>query len=64
MAQGEFTKEEVKETKTAVGEIYNALANKKKAEFLGHLNDIFLFLQAAEIEAPNEEKETKNDSNN
>ena len=54
MAQGEFTKEEAKETAKAFGEVFDALPKRKMAEFLGHANDIYLFLSAAERNAPSE----------
>jgi hypothetical protein len=52
MAQGEFTKEEAKATKDAVEEIFRALTRPKRIEFLGHFNDVLLFLGAAERAAP------------
>lgn len=52
MAQGEFTKEEATETTKAVEELFNALPKSKKGEFIGHLNDISLFLEAAKRAAP------------
>jgi hypothetical protein len=52
MAQGDFTKEEAKHTEEAVDEIFKALPKKKQMEFLGHLNDIMLFLSAAGKAAP------------
>jgi len=54
MAQGEFTKEEAKETEDAFMEVVKALTRKKQAEFLGHANDIMLFLAAAKAAAPPE----------
>jgi hypothetical protein len=59
MAQGEFTKQETDETKKAVEEIYDALPKSKKFEFIGHLNDIFLFLEAAGRNAPDESASKK-----
>lgn len=52
MAQGEFTKEETQATIEAVQEIAEGLPKKKKIEFIGHFNDIFLFLEAAKRVAP------------
>lgn len=52
MAQGEFTKDEAKETVKAFEEIFNAIPKKKQMEFIGHANDIYLFLSAAEKAAP------------
>lgn len=52
MAQGEFTKQEAEETKTAVDEIFKAIPKTKQINFIGHLNDIFLFLEAAKRVAP------------
>ena len=48
MAQGEATKEECMETMRAVSELFVALAKSKRVEYLGHLDDICLFLNAAE----------------
>jgi len=52
MAQGDFTKEEAKRAREAVNEMFNALTRNKKMEYLGHLNDILLFLEAAGRHAP------------
>lgn len=43
MAQGEFTKE-ADETKEASDEILKAMPRKLSLEFLGHFNNIFLFI--------------------
>jgi len=51
MAQGEFTKAEAKACEEALKEILRAFP-KSKAEFIGHFNDIFLFLSAAAKAAP------------
>lgn len=56
MAQGEFTKYEAAETKKAVGEIFEALSGRNQTSFLGHLNDIYLFLEAAKAHAPQKVK--------
>lgn len=55
MAQGQFTKEEAEETKLAVDELFKALPKSKQVNFFGHLNDIYLFLEAARRAAPDEE---------
>ncbi len=52
MAQGEFTKLEAKETAQAFKEVYGALSKRKQMDFLGHANDVYLFLSAAEAAAP------------
>jgi len=52
MAQGEFTKKETIFVKKCVEEIFEALPTGKKKNFIGHLNDIFLFLSEAEKAAP------------
>ena len=54
MAQGDFTKEEARELKKTVDEMFEALPKSKKFDYIGHLNDILLFLDAAEKVAPNE----------
>ena len=54
MSQGEFTKEEATETEDAFGEVFKALPKKSQGEFIGHANDIYLFLAAAKDAAPEE----------
>lgn len=54
MAQGEFTKEETRMTVKAVDELYTALPRAKRRTYLRHLNDIYLYLKAAERAASNE----------
>jgi len=54
MAQGRFTKQEARNVREAVREILDALPKTKKLTFLGHFNDLFLFLDAAERAAPDE----------
>jgi len=56
MAQGEFTKEEAQATIVAFEEVFKALSKRNQAEFLGHANDIFLFLEACKRECPSEKK--------
>ncbi len=56
MAQGDFTKEEAAATEAAFQEVFEALSKNKQAEFLGHANDIWLFLAVAKLAAP--EKKT------
>ncbi len=56
MAQGDFTKDEATFVEEAVDEMFKALSKPKQMEFLGHLNDILLFLTAAKEAAPTEEK--------
>jgi hypothetical protein len=55
MSQGEFTKEEAGQTEKAFGEVFEALSRRKQGEFIGHANDIYLFLAAARRAAPGEE---------
>lgn len=59
MSQGEFTKEEAGETASAVEEIWDALSKRKQMEYLGHLNDILLFIAAAKKHAPEMERKSK-----
>ena len=47
MAQGEFS-----ETVKAVDEMFKAIPKSKSLQYIGHLNDILLFLNAAEKTAP------------
>ncbi len=55
MAQGEFTKEEAKRTQEAVEDMYKGIPKSKRFDYIGHLNDISLFLSAAGKVAPNEQ---------
>ncbi len=52
MAQGDFTKSEADEALTAVGEMFEAIPKSKRAGFLGHFNEIGLFIEAAKRAAP------------
>ncbi len=52
--QGEFTKEEADATIEAVKEVWDMLSKPKQRESFGHMNDIFLFLEAAKRAAPSE----------
>lgn len=54
MTQGRFTKEEAKECHEALDEIMKAMPKTKLMNFVGHFNDIFLFLNACIKEAPSE----------
>jgi hypothetical protein len=56
MAQGQFTKEEAQQTIETVDDMFKGLPKSKQANYLGHLNDIFLFLEAAKKAAPAEKK--------
>ena len=56
MAQGDLTKEEAKFTEEAFKEGFEALPKKKRMEFIGHANDIYLFLGACQRELPSEQK--------
>jgi len=54
MAQGEFTKQEADETSKSVDEMFRALSKPKQRAYIGHLNDISLFILAARAAAPDE----------
>jgi hypothetical protein len=59
MAQGEFTKEEATATLATIEEIYKAIPKSKRGDYLGHLNDACLFVEAAKRAAPEETKKGK-----
>lgn len=59
MPQGDFTKQEARETLTAVEEMWKALTTNRRIQFLGHLNDITLFIEQAERNAPDETEESR-----
>lgn len=54
MAQGQFTKQEAKASLEALSEMFKALPKSKQLDYIGHLNDISLFLEAAHRVAPDE----------
>lgn len=54
MAQGQFTKEEARATREAVEEMFKAIPKSKSLGYIGHYNDVLLFLGAAEVAAPGE----------
>lgn len=54
MSQGDFTKEEAAATEQAFDELFKAMPKKKQADFLGHANDIYLFLAACKRNCPDE----------
>ena len=47
MAQGDFTKKEAERTLEALDELFEAIPKSKRLNFIGHLNDICLFVEAA-----------------
>lgn len=54
MAQGEFTKEEAKRVLETVNEMFHGIPKSKRAVYIGHLNDVSLFLEEAQRRAPDE----------
>ena len=44
MSQTDFTKENVEKCEFALKEIMESMPKKKAVEFIGHFNDLFLFL--------------------
>ena len=54
MTQGKFTKEETTSCEEALNEIMKAMPKNKCMDFIGHFNDIFLYLTAAKEVAPSE----------
>lgn len=57
MAQGQFTKQEAQATIEAVDDMFKGLPKTRRMEYIGHLNDIMLFLAAAKSNAPDEKVE-------
>lgn len=58
MAQGQFTKQEAQNIIETFKEVFDAISLKKRPNYLGHANDVFLFLEAAQRAAPEETKTT------
>ena len=54
MTQGKFSKEECASCEDALKEIMEAMPKSKVVDFIGHFNDLFLFLTAAKAVAPSE----------
>lgn len=54
MATNRFTKEQAQVAKEALDEMYRAFSRNKQIEFIGHLNDIALFIESAQRVAPSE----------
>ena len=52
MAQGEFTKQAADAVKEAAEQMFKALPKTKQWDYIGHLNDLFLFIEAAKRAAP------------
>lgn len=47
-----FTKEEAQNALDAVNEMFEAIPKSKRLNFLGHFNDICLFVEVAKTVAP------------
>jgi len=54
MTQGKFSKEEATSCEEALTEIMKSMSKSKAMDFIGHFNDLFLFLSACKKEAPSE----------
>ena len=52
MPNKRFTKEEATETIKAVEEMFEAIPKTRHLDYLGHLNDILLFIESARVAAP------------
>jgi len=57
LSQGKFSKEEAESVKEAVEEMFEAIPKSRRIDYLGHLNDVLLFLTAAGAAAPSESAE-------
>jgi hypothetical protein len=51
----DFTKEAAENAEQAVDQMFKALSKPKQREYLGHLNEVCLFIEAAKKAAPSEE---------
>jgi len=52
MAIGEATKDESDVVKEAVGELFEAIPKTRRMEYFGHLNEIYLFIEATKKVLP------------
>jgi hypothetical protein len=57
MAQGEFTKQEVEHALECLESILSGIPKSKKGNYLGDMNDLYLFLGAAKKAAPEGKKD-------
>lgn len=55
MAQGDFTRAEAKIVKDIVSELFDAIPKTRRFNYLGHLNDVLLFLEACGRQIPEPE---------
>jgi hypothetical protein len=58
MALGDFTKQESDVVVEAFTEVFKALPKRKQGEYIGHANEIYLFLEAAKRAAPDKPAES------
>jgi len=56
MTQGKLSKEEAQSCYEATEEIMKAFPKSKALDFIGHFNDIMLFLGTAKRELPSEKQ--------
>jgi len=54
MAQGDFTKQEGQRVYEILNELFEGLPKTRRMDYIGHLNDIGLFITAAVEHAPGE----------
>ena len=54
MPQGDFTKQEGQRVYEILNEMFEGLPKSRRMDYLGHLNDIGLFIHAAVTNAPGE----------
>ena len=59
MSQGKATKQEAAETIKAFKEVLDAIPKSKQLDFIGHANDMYLFLEAAQRVLPEEKQKKK-----
>ncbi len=54
---GDWTKQEAERARESAGEMWEAISRKKQLDFLGHLNEILVFIEEAKKHAPEEPSE-------
>jgi hypothetical protein len=62
MAQGEFTKEEADHANKCLSSLFDGIPKSKRGNFLGELNDLGLFLEAANRAAPETVEDEKKEN--
>ena len=59
MAVGDFTKEEAKVVHECIEEMFEAIPKRRQMEYIGHLNEVLVFVERASKHALHERDEAE-----